>query len=86
MIHPHDNETQTRWDRGELQVQLVAPGNSKPLGFCDGSEQDMRELIEIAESEGAEGIQISKKVLKTGREIWTVTSDSATADAEPVDE
>jgi len=73
MIYPHSNETQTRWDRGELQVQLVQPNNPRPIGFCDGTDEDLAALRERAESEGADEFQISKKVLKTGREIWTLS-------------
>jgi len=72
VIHPYDNSTQTRWDRGELQVQLVQPNNSRPLGFCDGTAADEAELRAIAESEGADEFILRKKVLKSGREIWTV--------------
>jgi len=74
MIHPYDNETQTRWDRGELRVQLNQEGNTRPLGFCDGTPADLLELTSIAEAEGAEGIRVHKKLLKTGREIWTLSS------------
>lgn len=74
MIYPHNNETQTRWDRGELQVQLAQVNNPRPLGFCDGSSEDAQELRAIAESEGADEFEIKKKVLKTGREIWTLGS------------
>jgi len=72
MIHPYSNETQTRWDRGEFKVQLVQPNNPRPVGFCDGDEGDTAELRAIAESEGADEFNISKRVLKTGREIWTL--------------
>lgn len=72
MIHPYSNATQTRWDKGDFQVQLVISGNSRPMGFCDGSREDLEELASIAESEGAGEMQIHKKVLKTGREIWTL--------------
>jgi len=72
MIHPYSNETQTRWDRGEFKVQLNQQNNSRPMGFCDGSEADLAELQERAESEGADGMQIEKKSLKSGREIWTL--------------
>ena len=74
MIHPYSNETQTRWDRGEFKVQLNQPNNSRPIGFCDGSEADLSELQEQAESEGSDGMQIEKKLLKSGREIWTLSS------------
>ncbi len=72
MIHYYNNETQTRWDRGEFKVQLRVRDNSRPLGFCDGSNADVAELESIAEAEGAGGLDITKKVLKTGREIWTL--------------
>ncbi|MFT4571811.1 MAG: hypothetical protein ACI8TX_001933 [Hyphomicrobiaceae bacterium] len=72
MIHPYSNATQTRWDRGDFKVQLDVPGNSQPMGFCDGTDDDLSELASIAESEGAENMRIEKKILKTGREIWTL--------------
>lgn len=70
-IHPFNNATHTRWDKGGFQVMLMRPENSNPFGFCDGTDTDEQELFTIAESEGAE-ISIDKKPLKTGREIWTV--------------
>jgi hypothetical protein len=72
MIYPYNNATQTRWDRGELKVQLNSPDNTRPTGYCDGSEADLSELESLAEAEGASGVRIEKKVLKTGRELWTL--------------
>ncbi len=72
MIHLYSNETQTRWDKGDFKVQLIVAGNSRPMGFCDGTGEDLAELASIAESEGAGEMQIAKKLLKTGREIWTL--------------
>ena len=72
MIYPHSNETQTRWDRGDYKVQLNLPNNPRPMGFCDGSDADVAEWQAIAEAEGAEEMRIEKKLLKTGREIWTL--------------
>jgi hypothetical protein len=72
MIHPYDNGTQTQWDHGELKVQLMSPNNTRPMGFCDGSEADIAELRALSEAEGAEEMSIHKRVLKTGREIWTL--------------
>ena len=72
MIHPYNNETQTRWNHGEFKVQLNLPNNPRPMGFCDGSQDDVSELMAIAETEGAENVKIHKKHLKTGREIWTL--------------
>jgi hypothetical protein len=73
MIHPHNNATQTRWDRGEFKVQLILRDNPWPVGYCDGSPEDVAELHSIAESEGAGDIKIHKKQLKSGREIWTLS-------------
>jgi hypothetical protein len=72
MIHKHSNETQSQWDKGEFQVQLVVAGNPRPIGFCDGTPEDLEELGAMAEAEGAEDVRIDKKVLKSGREIWTL--------------
>lgn len=72
LIYPYTNETQTRWDRGDFKAQLVQPNNPRPIGFCDGSEADVAELREIAESEGADEFRLQRKSLKTGREIWTL--------------
>jgi hypothetical protein len=72
MIHPYNNATQTRWNRGEFKVQLNLPDNPRPMGFCDGSPEDIAELLSIAEAEGAEGVKIDKKHLKSGREVWTL--------------
>ena len=72
MIHPYSNATHTRWDRGDFKVQLCQPNNPRPMGFCDGSEADYAELMAIAEAEGAADVKIHKKLLKSGREIWTL--------------
>jgi hypothetical protein len=72
MIYPCDNQTQTRWDRGEFKVQLNAANQTRPIGFCDGTEADLAELRARAEQEGAESAEIQKKLLKSGREIWTL--------------
>ena len=68
----YSNETQTRWDRGDSKVQLNQPNNTRPMGFCDGSDADIAEMQEMAESEGADEMRIDKKLLKSGREIWTL--------------
>ena len=72
MIHPYNNATQTRWDHGEFKVRLILPHNPRPEGFCDGSAEDVAQLLSIAEAEGATDTRIHKQHLKSGREIWTL--------------
>lgn len=72
MIHHYSNETQTRWDHGDFKVQLSLPNSKQPMGFCDGTDADIAELNAIAEAEGADALDIQRKILKTGREIWTL--------------
>ena len=74
-IHEHSNATQTKWDHGEFQVMLKREGVDQPLGFCDGSDADEEAIHQRASKEGAE-VEIDKKTLKTGREIWTVRTVS----------
>jgi hypothetical protein len=76
MIHPYDNKTQTLWDRGELKVQLMQAGSTRPAGFCDGTSEDEAALQALAESEGAQDMRIEKRTLKTGREIWTLRGNA----------
>jgi len=75
MIHRYDNASQTRWDKGDFKVQLMLPETSRPMGFCDGTPADVAELKAIAEAENS-SMTIEVKVLKTGREIWTLRSGS----------
>lgn len=82
MIHPYNNETQTRWDRGQFKVQLTMQGHSRPTGFCDGTPADLAELRAIAEAEGADEIRIDKQVLKSGREIWTLSGGGGNTDVD----
>ena len=72
MIHPHNDDTQTRWDRGDFKIQLLKTGSSRPVGFCDGTAADLAELRSMAEAEGADELVLQKKVLKSGREVWTI--------------
>ncbi len=75
MIHRYDNAAQTRWNRGEFKVQINIPSSERPIGFCDGTDEDIAELHAIAEAEGADSVEIRRKLLKTGREIWTLLGD-----------
>jgi hypothetical protein len=72
LIYLYDNSTQIRWDRGEFKVQVNQPNNTRPIGFCYGSPEDVAEFLSIAEAEGVDDVNIHKKILKTGREIWTL--------------
>jgi len=72
MIRKYSNETQTLWNRGQFKVQLMVPSSNLPIGFCDGSAEDITELEGIAEAEGADAITIHRKYLKQDREIWTL--------------
>ena len=71
MIHQYSNATQSKWDKGEFKVQLLLPETTRPMGFCDGTAEDLAELKAIADGENSE-LKIEKKMLKTGREIWTL--------------
>ena len=75
MIHPYSNATQSKWDKGEFKVQLLLPETSRPMGFCDGTLADVAELKAIADAENS-SMKIEVKVLKTGREIWTLRGAS----------
>lgn len=72
MIHPYDNKSLTLWEHGDLKVKIVVPTSERPVAYCDGTDADEAELRAIAEAEGTELQTIRRKVLKTGREIWTV--------------
>jgi len=70
-IYPANNETQTRWGKGDFGAMLMRPDITDPFGFCDGTSDDEQEILAQAEMEGAE-VRIDKKTLKSGREVWTV--------------
>lgn len=70
-IIPHSNESQTKWDHGEFQIMIKSPTTTRPIGFCDESKKAEQAIHEMAMREGAE-VEIEKKQLKTGRQIWTV--------------
>ena len=53
-------------------VQIVVPTRERPVAYCDGTDEDEAELHAIAEAEGTELQTIRRKVLKTGREIWSI--------------
>lgn len=72
MIHRYNLAQLQRWNRGEHQVRIDVPGSPRPMGYCDGTDEDEAELRSIAEAEGVEDLPIHKRLLKTGRQIWTV--------------
>lgn len=72
MIQPYSNATLSLWNRGLVQVEIRVPTSDRPIAYCDGTEQDEAELATIAEDEGTDLPVIHKRVLKTGRQIWTV--------------
>ena len=72
MIHRYDKKNLALWDHGDLKVKIVVPSSDRPVAYCDGTDEDERELQAIAEEEGSELPTIQRKILKTGREIWTI--------------
>ena len=74
MIHQFDNSTQTRWDRGEFKVQLNQFNNPRPIGFCDGSPEDVAELLSIAEEEGADDDSKWGRIHREGCGRWLKVS------------
>ena len=74
-IHTYSNSSQTAWNRGQLNVMIKAPNNDRPFGYCDGTEEDRKSLIAMAEEEGLAGIDIDVRNLKTGRQVWTICGD-----------
>ena len=72
MIHRYDNQSLALWENGDLKVKIVVPTSERPLAYCDGTPEDEAELRAIADAEGTKLPTIRRKVLKTGREIWTI--------------
>ncbi len=72
MIRKYSEETLSLWNREKIRVQLLLPGQDRPMGYCDGSDEDEEEIRSMAREEGVDPLNIHKKYLKTGREIWTL--------------
>ncbi len=72
MVYPYNMKSLQQWNRGVHKVQIMVPGHDKPVAYCDGTEQDIRDLRATAEEEGTELPEIRRRILKTGREIWTI--------------
>lgn len=84
-IYEQNNETDTKWGKGQLQVMIKAPRSDKPFGYCDGTAEDEQSLITMAEREGVSRVEIMRKVLKTGREIWTIEGEGMGGEEESPD-
>ncbi len=72
MIHKYDAASLSKWNHDELKVMLLLPGQTRPMGYCDGTDEDEQALRDMAEAEGVEDLKIHKRLLKTGREHWTL--------------
>ncbi len=79
-IYEHNNQNESLWSKGKYQVMIKTPRSDRPFGYCDGTTEDENTLIATAEREGLDQVRISRKHLKTGREIWTVEGDAEDAD------
>ncbi len=91
MIHFYSHANLSLWTRGVHQVQLDLPNQRLPLGYCDGTDEDEAELRRMAADEGVENLKVAKKLLKTGRAIWTlgeprIEDDEFDEDIEPTDD
>ena len=72
LIHKYSLRALQGWNRGDYQVQVMVPGNDHPVAYCDGTDEDIEALRAIAREEGTELADINRRILKTGREIWTI--------------
>jgi hypothetical protein len=82
MIYLYSDENLRKWNRGEFKVQLNLPNRKNPMGYCDGTDEDESEILSMAEAEGEEQVEIQKRILKTGREIWMLKTTSNAEDDE----
>ena len=76
MIHKYNAKSLSMWNHDELKVMLLLPGQTRPMGYCQGSDQDEQELRDMAEAEGVDDLKIHKRLLKTGREHWTLGEET----------
>ena len=82
VIHRHNFETMARWAKGGFKVQIRYENSDRPIAYCDGTSEDEEELRAIAEEEDAELPPIQRRILKTGREIWTIAAIGPVDDVE----
>lgn len=77
VIHKFSLKTQHRWGRGAFQVQVMIGGGDRPVAYCDGTPEDLEELRSIAQEEGVELGEVHRRVLRSGKEIWTLGAPKA---------
>jgi len=77
LIHRYSMAALQRWNRGEYKVTILVPGSDRPVAYCDGTDEDIAELSATAEEEGTALPTIHRRILKTGREIWTIGEPQA---------
>ncbi len=82
-IHIAETNTHNNFAKGRIRVQVIS-NHGVVLCYCDGEEADTEALYQMADDEGAEGLEIKKKSLKSGQEIWTVSSQNGAAIDEAV--
>ena len=80
MIHPYSDDGLRRWNRGEYAVQLLVPQRQRPYGWCDGTDEDEAALRALSEGEGEAALEIDKRVLRTGRQVWTLRTAANAGD------
>ena len=69
----HDSENKGNYKGAQLGERTIEEQIDAILCYLDdGTDEDERELRAIAEDEGTELPTIKRKILKTGREIWTI--------------
>lgn len=85
MIHKYSMDGVRAWNRGDYKVQIMVPTHDRPIAWCDGTDEDLAELRAIAEEEGTELPTVQRRVLKTGREIWTIGQAPEVGDDEEYD-
>jgi hypothetical protein len=74
-IHPHNNENETQWNRGNYKVMIKGNGSTRAFAYCDGSQEDKDVLLQMAEDEGLMSAEIIIKPLKNEREVWTLSGE-----------
>jgi hypothetical protein len=74
-IYLHNPKTETEWGKGAYKVMIKSANAERPYGYCDGTPEDERSLVEMAEGEGLLEVEIHKRMVKGIREIWTIRGE-----------